>query len=395
MPSLNLLSISSKDYRDGQVTGGHRRYAEMIRCLSERHQVYLIAPSITPNAKTNNVILLEISESRFKSNLIPNTLVHFLKVCTTALRRLRKKRFDAIVVLATSNALPGLFMRLLWRCKLITFLLEDPSEYRKLIIEGQGLQLSKSRGSRSRFLEALYLAAFRVYERMALLGSDLIIVQSERYRRILSNRYPQKRDAFRVLEANINVSWIEKGVPDNKNISTEAQLLCFVGWLHPRKGLKYLLDAFRILLNGNADIYLEIGGTGPSMQALKEQVCQNQNMQRRITFHGWVEQPMRLIARCDLLVVPSLSDSFPEVISEALYVGTPVIASRVGGIPEQLKYDELLFDPGSVEALVERLQQIIEDDATYKHVRALCNRRREALTFDWGARLQALLEEVS
>ena len=394
MEKLDILSISSRDYRRGKLTGGHRRYAEMIRCLSDGNNIYLIAPSLTPNAVDGGVVLLRISESRFASNLIPNSLIHLLKVCSTAWRHLRKKPFDAVVVLAISNGLSGLLIKWLWRSKLVTFLLEDPQEYRTLTVTGKGLRLSKSGTIHNKLFQSSYLALFRQHERIVLLGSDRIIVESEKYRRILSERYPRKRDAFRVLPANINTSWIIEEAEGLENKSSQARRLCFVGWLHPRKGLTYLLDAFEMLLMENADITLEVAGTGPLSQDLEEKSARNPEMKARLTFHGWMSNPMPLIAQCDLLIVPSLSDSFPEVIGEALYVGTPVIGSRVGGIPEQLEYDELLFEPANAQALAKKLQPIIENEDQYQLVRKCCALRRDALTFDWGAKLNTLLNAV-
>jgi glycosyltransferase involved in cell wall biosynthesis len=65
----------------------------------------------------------------------------------------------------------------------------------------------------------------------------------------------------------------------------------------------------------------------------------------------------------DLLIVPSLGDNSPSVISEALMSGTKVIGSRVGGIPEQLKFnDDLLFDKADEQSM---LSCIIKNLSSY------------------------------
>lgn len=394
MTQFSILSISSKNYDSGRVTGGHRRYGELIRCLVEEgNRVYLIGPSVTPGVGTDDVSLFKISESKFESNLIPNTLIHLFKVFWSALRHLRGRRIDGIVVLSISNGLPAAVIKLFLRCKLITLLLEDPQEYRAINIEKEGVRVAKGLSVSSELLRRIYLRLFRFYEKLVLSFSDVIVVESEYYRKILSHRYPDKQPDFEILPANVNTSWMDKDL-EQVNSSERAMRLCFAGWVHQRKGVKYLLEAFKILTSQNEGFSLDVLGDGPLLEEMAEFVSQDTDMQNRVTFHGWVDAPLKSIAQCDLLIVPSLSDSFPEVIGESLYVGTPVVGSRVGGIPEQLEYDELLFEPGSVEAIVEKLQPIIGSKAKYEGIKRFCALRRDALIFDWGAELQDLLERA-
>lgn len=99
---------------------------------------------------------------------------------------------------------------------------------------------------------------------------------------------------------------------------------------------------------------------------------------------GQVREEERLAevyAGSDILVVPSMADNFPNVIGEGLSCGLPVVASKVGGIPEMVKDGQSgrLFKKGSVEALRQVLEEILE---------GLPERRN-----DWATQCRKLAEE--
>ncbi|MDO8599244.1 MAG: glycosyltransferase, partial [bacterium] len=83
----------------------------------------------------------------------------------------------------------------------------------------------------------------------------------------------------------------------------------------------------------------------------------------------------RAIAEVDVLVVPSLcAENQPSAILEAFAAGVPVVASRVGGIPELVRDGEtgFLTDPGSVEDLIRVLRLCIEDPKRVRGMSAAC-----------------------
>ena len=114
-----------------------------------------------------------------------------------------------------------------------------------------------------------------------------------------------------------------------------------------------------------------------------------------VHFQGRVSDPFPYYEAADLLVVPSLFDSYPDTVLEALHTGIPVIASRVGGMPDQLVYDELLFPPRNAAALADRIEEIARDDEKYMRLRALCSKRRDAFIFDWAEAWEQAMEDNS
>ena len=72
-----------------------------------------------------------------------------------------------------------------------------------------------------------------------------------------------------------------------------------------------------------------------------------------------------LLASADVAVLPSAWENFPHAVVEALAMGTPVVATRVGGVPEIVRDGEngLLVEAGDDDAFTEALARILDDDA--------------------------------
>ena len=70
-----------------------------------------------------------------------------------------------------------------------------------------------------------------------------------------------------------------------------------------------------------------------------------------------------------------------------------MIGSKVGGIPEILRYQELMFEPGDAHAIADAVQRLYEDGDAYARAKRLCAERRAAFEFDWIAAYErAMLE---
>jgi glycosyltransferase involved in cell wall biosynthesis len=129
--------------------------------------------------------------------------------------------------------------------------------------------------------------------------------------------------------------------------------LC-VANLVPVKGPKFLLDAFARVCSQLPQAKLVMVGSGELELILKAQ-AQKLEIDRQVIWLGrkpHAEIPLWMSA-ADFLVLPSLSEGYGLVVLEALACGTPVIATRVGGVPEILASSDLgmMTPPGDSEAL--------------------------------------------
>jgi glycosyltransferase involved in cell wall biosynthesis len=143
--------------------------------------------------------------------------------------------------------------------------------------------------------------------------------------------------------------------------------LLHVARLVPLKGTRFLIDALRIVRDAGQRAHLTIIGTGP----LREQLtgyCRAMGLQQHVTFAGPVaygEQLFAFYRRADVFVHPSLSESFPRVLWEAMAAGLPIVATDVGGVATVLQSRTvgLVAAPGSGEALARAIMRVIEDKA--------------------------------
>lgn len=136
-----------------------------------------------------------------------------------------------------------------------------------------------------------------------------------------------------------------------------APYVVFVGRLSPEKGADVLIDAAAKV----PDLGVKILGNGPLEEALKARAAHLPNVE----FLGWVEgeRKSEILRNARALVFPSLCyENFSLAIIDALSVGTPIIASRLGGVPYILEdgVDSLLFTPGDADALAEHLQEVLQ-----------------------------------
>jgi glycosyltransferase involved in cell wall biosynthesis len=135
-------------------------------------------------------------------------------------------------------------------------------------------------------------------------------------------------------------------------IEPNAPVVLTVGRLNPEKGHRYLLESTRLAFRHISNLRVLVVGEGPLRERL-EAMAHSLHLDAVVSFLGWRDDVASLMAASDLFVLPSTRESFGLVILEALALGIPVIATRVGGVPEVIRTDEtgILAEPRDAEAL--------------------------------------------
>jgi len=115
----------------------------------------------------------------------------------------------------------------------------------------------------------------------------------------------------------------------------KKQQLVFVGSLINTKGVNELLDAFIVAKKQCADLELDILGEGP-MKATLAKIITEENLNQSIRLQGSLplSDVAKFIRNANVLVLPSYREGVPNVLLEAFASGTPVVSTKVGGIPE-------------------------------------------------------------
>jgi len=179
-----------------------------------------------------------------------------------------------------------------------------------------------------------------------------------------------------------------------------ARHVIAVGRLAAHKGFDDLLSAIHLLSTRGWDLTVELVGDGPERRAL-EAMASRLTIADRVQFRGWLpfHGARDTMARATVLVHPSdgLGDGLPNVIREAMALGTPVIASAVAGIPDALGDGcGVLVPPQNPGALADGIATLLADEAARGQIAERARRRVEERYDVWrnGASLAELLRNT-
>jgi glycosyltransferase involved in cell wall biosynthesis len=141
----------------------------------------------------------------------------------------------------------------------------------------------------------------------------------------------------------------------------DGPTLAFAGRLGPQKALGVALEAVAEV----PSVSLVIAGDGPDRGALEAR-ARDLGVDGRTRFLGSVSRDvvLRLFRAADATVLSSSWENLPHTVLEALAVGSPVIATAVGGVPEVVRDGEngLLVPPSDADALAAAVRRLLEDD---------------------------------
>jgi glycosyltransferase involved in cell wall biosynthesis len=146
------------------------------------------------------------------------------------------------------------------------------------------------------------------------------------------------------------------GIPDG------APLIGTVGRLNEIKRQDLLMEAFDIVLQSYPDAHLLLVGDGPQRRLLEERAA-GTSRPERIHFAGYQADTTPYLHAMDLFALPSRSEGMPQALLEACVAEKPVIASRVGGIPEVIEHEVtgILVEPGSAPTLATGIRRLLAD----------------------------------
>jgi len=135
----------------------------------------------------------------------------------------------------------------------------------------------------------------------------------------------------------------------------------FMSRLVPEKGIQWLLD---VLQHISVPIHIDVAGDGYFLNSAKT-YAKELGVDSLVTFHGWVEDDVlkSLLQSARAVVFPSLWNEPAGLVTlEAAAYGRPVIASRVGGIPEYADPTfAALVEPGDVSGLAAAMEHLATD----------------------------------
>jgi glycosyltransferase involved in cell wall biosynthesis len=221
-------------------------------------------------------------------------------------------------------------------------------------------------GHFGRVTSAVFLALERYFTRFT---EKVVALTAGEKRDYVDLAVAQEQD-IPVIHSGVDVSeFVAEGFDAAAKMHAEGldprkRHVGFVGWLLPIKGPGYLLNAMTAVWQEHPDAELVFVGKGELEGPLRAQAsfagCED-----RVKFLGWRDDIPEIMPLFDVFVLPSLNEGMGRVLVEAMAAGRPVVASRVGGIPDLVRHGEtgLLVTARDDEAIAASISLLLSNPA--------------------------------
>lgn len=209
---------------------------------------------------------------------------------------------------------------------------------------------------------------------------DRVVFCSDAFRQQVLRAESRLRESSSVVLNGLDIEPAPTGAAKTLK---RAYVVC-VAHLHEHKAHDVLLRAFKELDGSHSGLELDLVGEGPCRTEL-EALASELDIRGRVNFRGRVsrETALEYLDGARAMCLPSRRETFGLVVAEAMLLGVPVVATRVGGIPEIVRadIDGLLVPPDDPRSLAEALERILGDEALRARLTEAGGRRaRESFT---------------
>ena len=250
---------------------------------------------------------------------------------------------------------------------------------------------------------------FRLLERWLAARTTALIAVSPQVRDDLVSLGVATPERFAVIRLGIELDQRVAGGQNGRlesrrylGIPTDRFAVGWIGRMTAVKRTDDVLVAFKRLRDDGVDAVLCMVGDGPDREQL-ERRAHELGVVRDTLFLGYQEDVAPFYAAFDALVLPSSNEGTPVSAIEALAAGRPVVATRVGGVPDVVQEGEdgFLVEPGATDELADRLAQLARDPALRERMgstgreRVLPRYAVERLVDDVDRLYRSLLSEAS
>ena len=161
----------------------------------------------------------------------------------------------------------------------------------------------------------------------------------------------------KIVEASNGVSLGDPPIPH-----LPGGRIVFVGWVTREKGVFEALDVLAGVRVRHPSATLTIVGGGRDLDAFTLDV-EGRGLQGVVRITGWLsyQEVQRTLREGDVFLFPSHFEGLPNAVVEAMAAGLPVVATRVGGVPDLIRHGEsgFLVDVGDIASMTMRVNQLL------------------------------------
>lgn len=160
-------------------------------------------------------------------------------------------------------------------------------------------------------------------------------------------------------------NWFCKEFGFSRNKTVIGMISQFI----PRKGHRYLIEAIPQIVAKFPHLRVLLLGKGPLKEDLRKQ-CKKAGIEDYVRFAGFRKDIPKILPCLDLVIHPALKEGLGVALIQAAAAGVPIVATRVGGIPEIVRdgFNGLLIDPESTEEIVSTLSKLLSEPGTAKRL---------------------------
>jgi glycosyltransferase involved in cell wall biosynthesis len=181
---------------------------------------------------------------------------------------------------------------------------------------------------------------------------------------------------------------------DRLALPADARVILSVGRLSTEKGHADLLAAVRLMLRDHPRLAVKLILVGDGIERPSlERAAAAPDLASSVIFAGHTPNVWPFYSLADVFVLPSHSEGSPNALLEAMAAGVPVVACKVGGVPETVEdnHSALLVPPAKPAAMASALARVLEDPALAARLVSNASERL-AKRFSPASRYQALLQ---
>jgi glycosyltransferase involved in cell wall biosynthesis len=209
------------------------------------------------------------------------------------------------------------------------------------------------------------ISIYKFYVGLTCRSCSKIICQSQLAADELIKLFNVDSKKIEVVHNWIDISRFSTSREVNRQRQDDIVQIIFVGWMHEKKGVQFLIPAIKLLSESRQNFRLVMCGGGGLFDSLV-QTSRDLGIERFIEFRGWVknEEVNRLLNESDIFVLPSLAEGMPNSLLQAMACGLPVVTTNVSSIPAIVSnmINGVLVQPGSPEEICRGLITLIDNE---------------------------------